>query len=383
MRVSLHVCTCATLLFTSASAWADFTSEFFDRMFAEEAARLDGIDSLLKREETMGLTRLEYYEKASVDDDGTTIHYLRLLSPVEIQERYAPDSAMSEATPGDLRRAADALEQQGGRMEQGMREEMQKAGVPPGLGSILMNTDDDPRTLRDENQPWLSANPRDTMGMYATMLNAAAAGRESEALRRREEAAAAGKRRELAGLTHHVGETTVGGRPAQHFNATDLDYTQTTDDAATFTLQRIDMFVDAERYVPLLLRMQGEMTQAGGEPQPVTIEREERDYRRMEGCGDLYRPKQTVMRIKGMMTPEQEAEMREAQAKLAEFREQMKSMPEFQQDMIRRQMGPQMEMMEKMAAGGGLEVVSNTLELRCNAPMPTPLELAKGTLAGS
>ena len=50
--------------------------------------------------------------------------------------------------------------------------------------------------------------------------------------------------------------------------------------------------------------------------------------------------------------------MAEAQQKLAEFKLQMDAMPAAQRDMIMRQMGGQMEMFEKMASGGGIEVVS-------------------------
>lgn len=39
-------------------------------------------------------------------------------------------------------------------------------------------------------------------------------------------------------------------------------------------------------------------------------------------------------------------------------------------------------MMEKMAAGGGLEIVSNVLRVTCNGRMPTPLEIAEGTIGG-
>ena len=80
------------------------------------------------------------------------------------------------------------------------------------------------------------------------------------------------------------------------------------------------------------------------------------------------------MRITGVLSPKEEAQMEQARQKLADFKKQLAAMPENQQAMIRSQMGPQMEMMEKMASGGGIEVVSLSVGLRCNAGLPTRQE---------
>jgi hypothetical protein len=45
--------------------------------------------------------------------------------------------------------------------------------------------------------------------------------------------------------------------------------------------------------------------------------------------------------------------------------------------MMMKMMGPQIEMIRNLAAGGGIEIVSDIVELRCNAAPPTAEELAQ------
>jgi hypothetical protein len=141
------------------------------------------------------------------------------------------------------------------------------------------------------------------------------------------------------------------------------------------------MWVDAKRYVPLRLVMEGDM-RAEGETRPITIERDDMDYQSAPGCGKLLKPMRSVMRISGVLTPEQQAQMKEAQAQLAQFEKQMAQMPESQRAMIMRQMGPQMEAMKKMVAGGGLEIENKVIEMRCNTGIPDAMELALSTFGG-
>ncbi len=50
--------------------------------------------------------------------------------------------------------------------------------------------------------------------------------------------------------------------------------------------------------------------------------------------------------------------MEEARVHLAEFEKQMAEMPESQRQMMQNMMGEQIEMMRKMAAGDGIEIVT-------------------------
>lgn len=347
--------------------------QIFDRMAQQEAAALQDVDSLLLDTETMGMSQVEYYEKTSrIDVNGREMFILRRVPPSEMAERHSAGSPMADASPDELRRAAGVIESQGPEMERGMREEMQKSGLPGGLGDMLMSSPPD--------QPWLSANPNDMTQMYGMMLRGAADGKEEQARRDAGAVDAAHERAQIAARTRLVGQSTVDGRPALHLLAEDVNHRQ-VEDGVEITIRDVNMFVDAERYVPLSLRMDGTMRE-GGETREITIERHDQEYRQVAGCGRMYRPFRTVTRIAGVMNAEQQAQMREAQAQMAEMDKQLAQMPPGQRDMIMQQMGPQMEMMRTMAAGGGLEVVANVRDMRCNVPVPNPMTLARSPFGG-
>jgi hypothetical protein len=111
------------------------------------------------------------------------------------------------------------------------------------------------------------------------------------------------------------------------------------------------------------------IAKSGKKSQPMTIEKLDLDYELIDG--KLYEPKKQVMRLAGILSPKEEKQIKEAQVKLAEFQKQMDAMPTAQRDMIMKRMGPQMQMMEKMASGGGIEVVTEVHEIRVNAGLPT------------
>ena len=226
-----------------------------------------------------------------------------------------------------------------------MDTEMTKAGVPPMLGELVMNPPPD--------QPWLSPKPGDMLNNYATMLEAGAEGkRDIERIKAEQEAGARMSSDAvafLADMTRVVGNETVNNTPAIHLVAEDLDFPQSAGDSE-FLLKTMHLWVDAEHYVPLKMEMDGIAT-SDGESRKMRIEREDQAYRKVAGCGSMYEPQRTVMRIAGVLSPKEEAQMKEAQ-----------------------QMGPQMEMMEKMAAGGGIEVVSLSVGMKCNAGLPTRKE---------
>jgi hypothetical protein len=153
-----------------------------------------------------------------------------------------------------------------------------------------------------------------------------------------------------------VGTETVEGRKAYHLVAENLDRKRSIDGAQEFVLQTINAWIDSEMYVPLKLVMDGTMD-TDGTPRPVTIETIERDYRAVPGS-NMYEPYQQVMRLTGEMADETKRQMEEAQTHLAEFEKQMAEMPESQRQMMMSMMGEQIEMMRKMAAGEGIEIIT-------------------------
>ncbi|HSN52913.1 MAG TPA: hypothetical protein VLS87_10305 [Woeseiaceae bacterium] len=154
-----------------------------------------------------------------------------------------------------------------------------------------------------------------------------------------------------------VGTETVEGREAYHLVAENLERRHATDDGQEFVLQTINAWIDSDMYVPLKLVMDGTMS-TDGTPRPVTIETIERDYRKVPGS-NMYEPYQQVMRLTGEMADETRRQMQEAKTHLAEFEKQMAEMPESQRQMMMSMMGEQIEMMRKMAAGEGIEIVTS------------------------
>ena len=124
------------------------------------------------------------------------------------------------------------------------------------------------------------------------------------------------------------------------------------------------MFVDTANYVPLSMKMDGTMV-ADGESQPMTMEMVQSDYRQVPGS-NMYESYRQVMRMAGMFTPEQEAQMAEAQVQLAEFEKQKATMPPQQVAMMEAMMGPQMKMLESMAKGNGVEYETVISNIRVN-----------------
>jgi len=368
MRALLKVALCGTVVTLSAGAIAQTPAEIFEEMDSRKRASLEGIDNLSEMKTQLGVCTLEHFEKestASADGRGT-VEYLRLVPISEVMERGSPSSPLTQATPQQLEAAAIDLRAIGPGLDREMEIEMQKVGLPGGLGNLLMNP--------PPGKPWLSPKPGDMVSNYATMLDGVAAGKRQNA---RDAAAAEAEAQTdplaaAADRTRVVGREMLRDRPAIHLVAENLGYTQAAD-GGQFTLDTLHLWVDEEQYVPLKLQMEGVAAQ-GGQTRPLRIERENMAYRTVDGCGTMYEPQRSVMRIAGILSPKEQREMDEAQEKLAEMKLQLAKMPQAQRDMIMRQMGPQLKMFESMAAGNGIEVVSLTVGMRCNADLPTVQE---------
>jgi len=376
-RDFLRTITFTALVSAAPAVLAQTVDEVFEGLIEAENAGYAAVDNYVLKTDTLGMSTFEYYEKTSsiTLDNGQTVYVMRNVLPNEIAERQSEASALSNASPTELRDAALAIEDAGRQMEQGMLGEMQGAGLPGGIGNMLMNPPTD--------EPWLSANPRDMTSMYAMMLRGAADAKDEQAGENpignaRQHA------RNMAALrsqTRITGRRNFNGIDAIELTADNLDHTQISD-GQEFTLNSIRMLVDATRYVPLLLTMDG-LINDGGESRPMTIEREDRDYRNVPGCGDMYRPYKSVMRLGGTMTPEQQAELAQASAQMDELEAQLASMPASQRKMMESMIGPQMEMLRGMASGGGIEIESTITELRCNTGLPDPMEIAQTTFGST
>lgn len=355
-------------LSAAAGAYAQTAAEIFAEMDSRKRASIADIRDITRLKATVGVCALEYFEKESTasSDGRGSIEYMRLVPITEVSERNSADSTMANMSPEELDAAAATMESAGAQMGAAFRSEAASADVAGGIVPMIM----DP----PPNEPWLSADPEDIGGMYATMFRGAAAGKRQDAAEqlRAEEEAKNDPYAAVASRTRVTGRETINGRSALKLITEGVNNRQVTD-GGEFILQTMHLWVDADRFVPLKFQVDGIATQ-DGESREISIGREDLDFKSYPGCGTMQEPSRSIMRMAGIMSPEEQAQMAEAGAQMAEFEQQLASMPPAQKEMIMRQMGPQLEMMRNMAAGNGIEVVSEIKAMRCNTGTPADNE---------
>lgn len=311
--------------------------------------RRQGVNRYSVVQSMMGSRVSQVWERVRVTDpNGGEYETFRLVPPEEVQRRSAGDPGM---TPAELELYADATEMLGEGLATEIENGLESAGLPRGL---LAATGSDPNATLD---------PRVMMGGWSPFLRGAAAGQNEANLQ--QDAADEGEAMAVfARAAELVGTEAVDGRSAFHLRAEGLDRTEEVD-GQRFTLDAFSLWVDAEMYVPLRMKMDGVAT-GDGESRPISIERVEADYRQVPGS-NMYESYRQTVRIGGMMTPAQEAEMREAGEQMAELERQMAAMPPEQRAMMERMMGGQLETMRRMMSGGGMEIETVIEEIRVNS----------------
>jgi len=158
-----------------------------------------------------------------------------------------------------------------------------------------------------------------------------------------------------------VGTESIDGKETYHLVATGLDRTQEYSQGNSFTLQTVNVWVDSDKYVPLKMTMDGIMT-TDGAPRPMTMEKLDQDYRNVPGS-KMYESYKQIMLMNGVMSDAEREQMEEARVALAEFEQELLEMPQSQRDMMMNMMGEQIEMMRKLAAGDGLEIITEVLSI--------------------
>ena len=130
------------------------------------------------------------------------------------------------------------------------------------------------------------------------------------------------------------------------------------------------LWVDARDWVIRKMEMDMEIEDEKGEKRPVKATIKMEDFRKVNGMLISYRTVTTVGGIMAEMSPEEEQEMRkgleEAQKALAEMSPEERAMME-------KIMGPQIEMMQKMLAGGGIEIVTVVKDVKVNTGLSDDL----------
>lgn len=154
------------------------------------------------------------------------------------------------------------------------------------------------------------------------------------------------------------GTEMVGGRNAFHLSAKDFRRTVRTWNV-TLVLTSVDLWIDSGKYVPVHLKLAGQLTKEG-KTSDVIIERIDSDYRPV---GPLYVPFKRVLRIGGAADDSQMEDFKEAQQRMKEALAKIENLPPAQKKAIKERMQPQIEQMKKMS-GGTVESVTTVLSAR-------------------
>jgi len=339
----LAVATCLPL-----GAHAQDAQTVLATMHDRQLARWDGVNLYVVEQTLMGQPSRTYFQRIEVEDDQGDTHTLFLpVSRAALSSSGSCDD-VRRMSPEQLRAFASGAEMTGDAVAGGIEQGMSEAGLPPGLLSATGSS------------PSSTLNPRVLMGGSATFLRAAASAREQAGSDSADSAKAAAQVAAVMDQATLQGTEQVDGREAYLLRATGLGQTQPFE-GGEYTLDTVSVWIDTEHYVPLQTRMEGMVT-SNGETRPITIERLDRDYRRVPDS-NLYEPYRQVTSMSGMMDAEQQAQMREAEAQMAEMEQQLKNMPANQRAMMERMMGPQLEMIRNMAQGGGfqMEITVNSI----------------------
>jgi hypothetical protein len=130
----------------------------------------------------------------------------------------------------------------------------------------------------------------------------------------------------------------------------------------SFEPKRGVFYIDDDEYVIRKMTMDGEM-ESNGELQPFSMTSLISDYREVEG---MLHPFLITVSLQGSVPGMSEEEIADLHRQMEEMEKQLAEMPEGQRAMVERMMKPQMERLEQMMGGGGMEVTIRTLEVRVN-----------------
>jgi len=325
----------------------------------KQLERWEGVDAYAVTQTLMGQTVTNYLTRTTVVDDNGNEETLFLTMPQsELEAGRCPEAR--SMTPAELEQMAAGMEMTGDAMAGEIESGMADAGLPPGLLRL------------GGSRPGESMDPRVMMGGNAAFMRAAAQGAREEQNRGAANEAqvreSALQMQAMMDSAKVVGTETVEGRSAWRIRTDGLDQVQEID-GGEFRMETMNMWIDQEHYVPLRMQIDGTAT-SGGETRPITMESTMTDYRSVPGSR-MYEPYRTVMRVSGVMTPEQEAQMAQAQEQMAEMEAQMATMPESQRAMMENMMGSQFEMVRQMADGGGMRMETVVNSINVNPDLTT------------
>lgn len=337
-----------------AAGGAQSVSALFDKMSGAEAKRSKGVSDYAMDITMMGHDSTLYYERVSIPRaNARPIETFRLVTFNEMQSRQQAGQGM----PPDAWQAySDGLRQGGSAMDSEIDREMKEAGFPPGLL--------DGMGAGASEEPWASPNPGTMMNSMADFASAAGgASAKGKVEADADKAAMAQSMSLFRKRAKIVGKETIGKTRAIHARAEDLNLVDEVD-GEEITIHTMNLWIDAVKYVPVKVRIDGTVTQKR-KSRAFFIERLDQDYRTVPGS-QLYMPYRNVMRMGGVLGPKEQKEMEDARKKLADFDAQLAAMPPEERARVEGMMGSQMEMMRKMVDGGAMEIETTVRAIRIN-----------------
>lgn len=333
-------------------AGAQSAQGLLDKMLAAESKRAQGVDDYAMDITTMGHDTTLYYERVSTrGPNGKPMTTFRLVSFGEMQNRQQAGQGMS---PEAWAAYSKSMRETGSAVSSEMDKGMNEAGLPPGMRDALGSG--------SEAEPWASPNPSTMMGSMADFADAAGkASAEAKSDARDDDTAKSmALFRKKAKI---VGKETVGKQRAIHARAEDLSIVEKSE-GEEIEIQAISLWIDAEKLVPLKMRMEG-VAKQGKSSREVFIERLDQDYRAVPGS-KLYMPYRNMVRMHGMLSADQQKQMEDARKQLADFDKQLEEMPPEQRAQVERMAGSQIAMLRKMVDRGEMDVVTEVREIRVN-----------------
>lgn len=374
----------------------------------------------------------EYLEVVDIDMGGKTVSYTRVIPPDEVAVLKAGADVIDDMTNlarlqaggslavGTVLQAAVKDSPFGSMLLDGTAgikafEALSNSASHPICPALLdqMTTGEEYGSLGPNHElfdidPWTSLNPITFMTGQACFLLAAAdaiQGLGKVSPETAQQIASAVRRANES--FKYEGTDTVDGRPTHKIAVDDVGGSLAGGSPSTpvgpmvagdpkVDVKAMYKWIDAEYLVPRKLRIEGVM-HAEGQSREFFLEKLEQDYRNVPDS-QLYEPYRTVLRMGGMLTPAQEAEMRESQGKLEEFERRMARMSPAERALTTRMMGDKIEQWRSLANGGAVEFViittaivinpdfssSTAMTLSPSTPdpvAPTPEELRAAQLA--
>jgi len=333
-------------------AGAQSAKGLLDKMLEVESKRAKGVNDYAMDISMMGHDTTLFYERVSTRaPNGKPIDTFRLVSFDEMNRRQQAGQGMP---PEAWQAYSDAMRQSGSAMSSETEKGMNEAGLPPGmLGAMGSGA---------SAEPWASPNPSTMMNSMAGFAEAAGnASTADEAVA--DEAAATKSMALFRKRAKIVGKESIGKRRAIHARADDLDLVEKTN-GEELTIHAVSLWVDAEKYVPLKLRMEG-VAKQDGKSREVFIERLDQDYRTVLGS-KLYMPYRSMVRMHGVLGADQQKQMEDARRQLAEFDQQLAEMSPEQRAQVEGMAGSQIAMLRKMVNSGEMDMVTKVRAIRVN-----------------